>query len=99
MNGSGGRMGGLPGVQEASGDRAEDGRRRAVLVRRPRRRLHAGPRLAEAADDATPPPPEHIGGGGGVRRPAAALPLQAGAGIPSPPAQPGGGLPAAASSA
>lgn len=79
-------MGGVPGVQEACGDRAEDGRRRAVLVRRPRRRVHAaaGPRLAKAAVDASPPPDR----GGGVRR-AAALPLQAGAGVPPPPAQPG----------
>ena len=78
-------MGGLQGVQEASGDRAENGRRRAV-VRRPRRRrrVHAGPHwLAEAAD-APPPPPKR----GVQRRSAAALPLQAGAGVPSPSAQP-----------
>uniref|UniRef100_A0A0A9DYA3 Uncharacterized protein n=1 Tax=Arundo donax TaxID=35708 RepID=A0A0A9DYA3_ARUDO len=90
MDGTGGRMGGLQGVQEASGDGAENGQRLALLVRRPCHRVHAGPRLAEAAD--TPPPKR----GGDVRWPAA-LPLQAGAGVPSPPAEPGGLLAAASS--
>ncbi|WVZ74426.1 hypothetical protein U9M48_022605 [Paspalum notatum var. saurae] len=59
-----GRMGGLQGVQEASGHRAEIGRRRAVLVRRrPRRRVHAGPRLADAHHHHHPNAAAAYGGG------------------------------------